>query len=81
MRIDIEVYAPYILQRPQYAGFGTDWSLLKSLVPFVLQDPMLLNSTVAVMEFVQNKGRQVTAPPSKAVMRYSTEAMCQLQTK
>ena len=78
-----EVYAPSILQRPQYAGTGTDWSLLKDLVPFTMQNQMVLNSQVALMELVQNKAQQAsaTAPPSKAVIRYSTEAMVQLQSR
>jgi Fungal specific transcription factor domain len=42
---------------------------------------MVLSSVVALMELVQNKGKQSATTLSKAVMRHATEAISQLQVK
>lgn len=78
---DIEIYARYVIQRPQLAGHGTDWELLDQLVPFTLSDPMVLSGTVALMELVQNSGRTNASGMSKSVMRNATNAITQIQQK
>lgn len=78
---DIESYARYVVQRPQFAGQGTDWGLLEELIPFTLSDPMVLTATVALMEVVQNKGKAFGSGMTRSVMRNTTNAIAHLKTK
>ena len=75
-----DVYAKFIQQRPQFAGHGTDWGLLKDIIPFTFSDPMVLSSTVALMELIQSKGKGSASGLSKQVVRHATNTIHLLQT-